>query len=142
MPGFDLALNGCLRLASFRTMRAACMELAARRRIRGRRNRSLKDDPLHLVIRIGNGDSREKSLRVRMKRIVEDVLRLSVFDEASEVHDADVVRNVLNDRKIVRNEKVGEVVLFLKLFKKVYYLSLDRNVKSAYRLVADDEPGI
>ena len=43
---------------------------------------------------------------------------------------------MLYDGKIVRNEQIGKVMLFLKFIQKVDDLRLDGYVQSGYRLVA------
>ena len=57
------------------------------------------------------------------------------FNNISEVHYRDLVRDVLYNRKVVGNKDVGHSLLALELFKKVDDLCLDGHVKCGYRLV-------
>ena len=142
MSRFDLALDRRLVLASFHTVRAAGMELAPGRGIGGGRDRPLQHDPVHLRRRIGHRDRREQRLGVRMQRVLEDVLGRAVFDETAEVHNAHRVRDMLDDRQVVRDEQVGQLVLLLQFLQQVDDLRLDRHVERRDRLVADDEFGV
>ena len=61
------------------------------------------------------------------------------FDDASEVHDRDARRHMLNEREVVRNEEVGKTACTLELFKERHDLSLNRNVEGARGLVENEE---
>ena len=61
------------------------------------------------------------------------------LDDLAEVHDGDVVGDVLHDRQVVRDEEVREAELVLQLLEQVEHLRLDRDVERGDRLVADDE---
>ena len=64
-----------------------------------------------------------------------------MLDDAAEIHDGNVVADVLHHREIVRDEQVGELPLALQVLQEVDDLRLDRDVERRHRLVADDQPG-
>jgi hypothetical protein len=55
--------------------------------IGGAWNFALQDDSISFDIGIGNRDSREESLRIRMDRVMEKLTSLCNFDKGSEIHD-------------------------------------------------------
>src|SRR5438270_2813714 len=89
---------------------AARAEPAARRRIRGAGHVALEDDPLALpsLRRLFDRHRGEERLRVRMRGPLVDVLLRAELDDLAEVHDGDAVRDVPDEREIVRNEEVSE----------------------------------
>src|SRR5687768_2307253 len=74
-----------------------------------------------------------------MLRIRIELARFSDLDDLSEVHDRDAIADVLDNRKIVCDEEVGECEALLEILQKVEHLRLDRNVESRYRLIEHDE---
>lgn len=62
-----------------------------------------------------------------------------LLDDAPEIHDSDIVRNVPHDRKVVRDEYERQVILPLQSRKEVQDLRLDRNIESRDRLIANDQ---
>ena len=54
----------------------------------------------------------------------------------AEIHNADSVGEVLNDREVMRDKENGKTELFAKLVEKVDYLRLNRYVKSGQRFVS------
>ena len=61
------------------------------------------------------------------------------LDDAAEVHDADAVGDVVDDREVVRDEEVGEAQPPLQVAHQVQHLRLHRDVERRRRLVADQE---
>ena len=59
----------------------------------------------------------------------------------AEVHDGDAVGDVLDDRKVVADEDVGDVVLALQAVEQVEDLGLDGHVECRDGLVAHDDLG-
>ena len=55
------------------------------------------------------------------------------------MHDQDKVTNVLNHSKIMGNEQIRDAQLFLQILQEIDDLSLDADIESADRLVANDE---
>ncbi len=46
---------------------------------------------------------------------------------------------MLHDRKVMRDEEVTQPDIALEVVEQVDHLSLNRDIKRRYRLVADDE---
>ena len=55
------------------------------------------------------------------------------------VDDADAVGDEADDAEVVRDEEVGDVLLFLELLHEVQYLRAYGDVERGDRLVGDDE---
>ena len=62
------------------------------------------------------------------------------FDELAVLHHRDLVRQVLDDAEVVRDEEIGDAELLLQLLQQVEDLRLHRDVERRGRLVADDQP--
>ena len=45
------------------------------------------------------------------------------------VHNADRIRNMLNNRKIVGDEQVGQVIFIMQFFQQIDDLGLNGNVQ-------------
>ena len=93
---------------------AALCKPAAGLRVNGARQ--LADDQFTLLLRVvqlRHGDRLQKRLRIRMDRVFEQRRGRRLFNALAEIHDTDIVRNVLDDRKVVRNEKVCEAQFVL-----------------------------
>ena len=108
MSLFYLALLRRFFLTTSRAVRTACMELAARRRICRRRDRAFQHDTVHSRIRIRDRDCRKQSLCIWMKRIFENICCLTILYEISEIHNAYRIRNMLYDRKVVRDKQIRQ----------------------------------
>ncbi len=65
----------------------------------------------------------------------EDVLRRSLFDDATEIHDRDPIGEMMHDRQIVTDQDQCQAELALQARKQVQDLSLHRNVESGSRLI-------
>ena len=74
-----------------------------------------------------------------MLRVLDHLLRRSLLDDATQVHDADTVRHVLNHRQVVADEQVGQPELSLQILHEVEDLRLDGHVQGRDRLVGDDQ---
>ena len=108
---------------------AARMEATARRR-RGRvRQLPREHNPLPPApVRVGRRDRGHQSFRVRVERPREQRFLGRELDDASEVHDCDVIGDVTDDAEIMRDEEVGETLLPLEALQEVDHLRLDRHV--------------
>ena len=76
-----------------------------------------------------------------MLRPSEDRARVGVFDDAAEIHDGDLVADVLDHAEVVRDEDVAQLELLAQVFQQVDDLGLDGHVQRAHGFVADDELG-
>jgi hypothetical protein len=66
---------------------------------------------------------------------------LGELDDAAEIHDGDTGGDVLDDRKIVADEHVGELELAAQVHEQVEDLRLNRDVEGGGWLVADHDLG-
>src|SRR3954470_4890868 len=119
--------------------RAARAEPAAARRVDRARDVAAQHDARRLPPRLRHRNSGKQSLRVRMQRPREEVGRCRVLDDLAEVHDGYPVRDVSDDREVVRHEEVRETERLLELDEQVEHLRLDRDVERRHRFVGDDE---
>ena len=77
------------------------MELTALGRICGRRNGALEHNPVSMRIGIGHRNCREQRLGIGMQRMVEDILRCTVFHQIAQIHNANRVGNMLYHGKVM-----------------------------------------
>ena len=132
--GYVLAYLGCVG--------ATGVEAAALGRISRRGDIALKHYAVHLHIGIRVRNCREESLGIGVEGVGEDVLLVTELNHSTKVHNADLIRDELNYRQIVRNEEVGEVHRLLKFLQKIDDLCLNGNVERGYGLVTNDKLGV
>ena len=108
---------------------------------RADRQLTLKSDLL-LCLYAYVGNRCEKRLCIRMKGVGKQFLGLSLFYQRTEIHDSDAMRDITNNAYIMGDKQQAEVHFFLQAGEHVEDLSLNGNVESRYRLVADYELGI
>lgn len=118
---------------------AARTESAAFRRIHRTRHVAGQEDPLSSACLIDRWDRRKECLRVRMRRTCIKLRARRHFDDLPQIHDGHTVRNVLNDREVMGNEKIRQTAFFAQFHEKINDLGLDRNVQSRDRLIQDQE---
>ncbi len=82
---------------------------------------------------------RDQPRGVRMPRRSADVLSGPDLDQLAEVHHADRVGHVPDDRQIMRDEQVAQSVLPLQLAHQVEDLRLHRHVQCGHGLVRHDQ---
>src|SRR4051812_39593466 len=61
------------------------------------------------------------------------------LDNRAQIHDSHAVADMLDNRKIMRDEEVSDPMTLLEILKQIDYLSLDRNIEGAHRLIANDQ---
>ena len=127
-------------LAFLGRQRAARMEHAAGGRIERARQLALDDGARPGALDDGIGDRRRRQQRlgVGVLRVGEQLVGGRVLDDAPEVHDGDLGRDVAHHGQIVGDEQVGQTELLLQVLQQVDHLALDRHVERGHRLVADD----
>jgi hypothetical protein len=76
-----------------------------------------------------------------VKRTGEYLFGRSLFDYLAEIHHRHAIRYVPDHRKVMRDEKISQFELLLKLREQIQYLSLYRNVERRDRFIANDEFG-
>ena len=74
--------------------------------------------------------------------MLEDLLRHAAFDDAAVLHDDRSVGEITNDRKIVRDEQVGQTEPVAQIFEKVDDLRLDRDIQRRNGFVTYDDLGL
>ena len=130
---------GAVVAAPRHRVRAARVEVAARRRIERRRDLALDRDE-RALLRLDLAGLGQQRLRVRMvraRRRVASVGPLSTTRPRYMIDDA--VAEVLDHAEVVADEQVGEVERLAQLDEQVQHLRLDRHVERRDRLVADQE---
>jgi hypothetical protein len=93
--------------------------------------------PANLGIGLEHG--RQKRMRVRVQRVVEQHGGVGNLHDTTEVHHRDAVGYVPYDAEVVRDEKIRERPLSLQPAQQVDDVGLDRDVERRDRLVANDE---
>ncbi len=127
-----------------RRVAAARVEGAARRRPRRIGDLARKADARAGPPQAGIGHRHggEQRLGVGVLRIGEERRRRRFLDDAADIHHRDPVRDVLDDREVVRDEEIGEAELVLQVLEQVESLRLHRDIEGRDRLVGDDEARI
>ena len=121
--------------------RAAGVEAAAGRRVRGRGQVAREQDLLALVLdhRVRDRDRGHQRARVGVQRRRVELAGLRLLDQPAEVHHADPVADVAHHREVVGDDEVGEPELVLQLLEQVEHLRLHRDVERGDRLVGHDQ---
>src|SRR5665648_61338 len=70
-----------------------------------------------------------------MQRIGKNILFVPVFDEVPEIHDADGVRNMLDNRKVMGDEQICQIKFLLKIHEQVDDLGLNRYIERRNRFI-------
>src|SRR5436190_315748 len=130
------------RLALRQHIRAARVEAAAGGRIDRTWNVTLKDRPPALETGLGHRSGGQQRLSIGMQRFFEQVGIVGKLDDAAEIHHRHAMTDMLDHRKVVRHEQVGELKLLLQVDQQVENLRLYRDVESRDRLIGDDEARI
>ena len=71
----------------------------------------------------------EKRLRIGMERTGVELFGGGDLHDAAQIHDRNTIRNIFDHAQVVRDEKVGEGKLALKVAEKIDDLRLDRDVE-------------
>src|SRR5438093_794563 len=122
--------------------RTSRMEAAARRR-----RQQIRDDSWNRgergarfeLLTLRRNDRLEETLRVRMKRVGEEIGHRSVLDDFPGVHDGDPVAEFRDDRKVVRDVEDCGIDSFPEVFEKPKDLRLRRHVERRRRFVGDHQ---
>ena len=94
---------------------------------------------LPALARLLDRHRRQQRLRVRMRRLLVDLVLRPDLDDLAEVHDGDAVGDVADDRQVVRDEDVRQAEVALERLEQVHDLRADRDVERGHRLVEDDQ---
>ena len=115
------------------------MELTAGRWVCRRRNAPFQNHTLHFHIRIRYRNRAEQCFRIWVERIAENLLFLSVLHQIAKIHNADGVRDMLDNREIVRNKQICQSEIPLQIHQEIDDLGLYRNIQCRHRFIADDK---
>ena len=63
----------------------------------------------------------------------------AALDDAAEIHDGHLMRQIVDHREVMRDEQVGQPEVVLQCLEQIENLRLDRDVKRRGRLVANDQ---
>ena len=72
---------------------------------------------------------------------VEDLVAVALLDDGAAQHHHDVVREMLDHRKIVRHKQIRQAELLLQIEQQVEDAGLDRDVERRDRLVEREDLG-
>ena len=102
---------------------------------------ALQNDPVTVSgrFRIRNRNCGKQGQRVRMNRMIHQLVRVRNLHHVSQVHNRNTVGDMLYNQKVMRDEEIRDAQLILQILKHVQNLRLNRYVQSRYRLIADDE---
>ena len=100
---------------------------------------TFEDDSVFLMTRVWNWNCRKQCFCEWMEWVAVKQFFWSCFCNETKIHNCNSVRNHFNNGKVVGNENISKVVLFLKLMEKVENLCLNGNVQSRDRFVSDDK---
>src|SRR5260370_22585911 len=117
-----------LRPAAIEHEWTASVESASAGWIDRARHVALQDDRGARGPGLRHRHGREQRLGVGMFWRGEDLLPWRHLDDLAEIHHADTVRHVLDDREIVADEEQREAELLLQVLPQVDDLRLDRDV--------------
>jgi len=69
-------------------------------------------------------------------------MHFGLFNDFSQVHDRNLVADMLHNREIVRNEQVRDAEILLQLDQEMKDLGSNRHVQSRNEFVANDDSRI
>src|SRR6266581_4525236 len=128
--------------ASLEGDRAARVESASGRDVRGIRSLAFQDDALPPSVRVGDRHDGHERLRIRVPRILDQLSRRPFLDDLLQVHDPDAVREDPGEGEVVGDEQVGEAFLLPQLQEQLEDFRANRHVEHRDGLVGHDELGI
>src|SRR5262245_31330786 len=108
--------------ATFDRISTARVKVASRGRRKRTRNIALQELPLPSAVRLRDEYHGEQGTGIGMSWIREQLVRSRGLDDAAEIHDGNPIGDVLDHRKIVRNEDVGQGKAFAKVGEQVEHL--------------------
>src|SRR5439155_18811744 len=81
----------------------------------------------------------QETLRIGMLRTVGEGFRRADLDDLARVHDGDSVRELEQEREIMRDEEHGEAEVTFQRLDLLHDLALDDDVERRRRLVHDNQ---
>ena len=129
---------GQLLLAAIEDVRAARVEPAAAGRRQQRRRRAGNlDEPVDVGLEARQ--RAEQAPRVRVQRMLEELVDRRLLGHARRVHDDDLVGDLGDDAEVVRDHDDRGAVVVLELVHQLEDLRLRRHVEGRRRLVGDEQ---
>ena len=81
------------------------------------------------------GVAEKQGLGVGMLRFAEDRVPAPRFNRDSQIHDHDLVGDMLDDRQIMADKEIGQIEAFLQVDEEVEDLGLDRDIEGRDRFI-------
>ena len=114
MPGLDL-LKRLRLMAGLTGMRAPGRKTAAGLGIDGRNQFTLDQNALGRIVNIHRRDRREQRLGIGMKGLFKQLLRITGLHQLSQIHNADLMRDMPHHRQVMCDEHIGQSQLILQV---------------------------
>ena len=130
MTCLDFLQLRLLGAASVCSVCAALCETADGCGVDGRCDFALQQDSFLSSTQLGQGDSGQQSLCIGMYGVVEEDFGRSLLDQLAQVHNSDIIGEMVNDGEVVCDEHICQTTLLLNLVHQVQVLSLYGNVLS------------
>ena len=108
MTGLFFCQDHVLPAACICRVGAAFCKAASLFGIDGRGELAFHGDPVHRNLRIWNRNSRKQSLRIRVHRLFKQLVGRCFFYHLAQIHDQNIVGNILDNGEVVRNEQIGQ----------------------------------
>ena len=74
-----------------------------------------------------------------MRHLSEHLVPTAIFDNASGVHDADMIRHLIDDTHVVRDDKDRHSCFLLQIGNQPQNLCLDGDIEGGGRFVGDEQ---
>ena len=94
------------------------------------------------AMRIGKRHGIQQGAGIGMSRLAIHRLRLAQLDHVAQVHHSNAIADVLNNRKVMRDEQIGQIEFFLQILQQIDDLRLNGDIQRRDRLVSHDQLGI
>ena len=118
------------------------MERTTLRPVERMRNRPADGRKLQPRHRVDARNGLQQSLRIRVLRVVKDVVDLALLDHPAEIHDHHVVGHLRHHAEVVGDEHDRHSPLPLQLAQQIQDLRLRGDVQRRRRLVGDQQARI
>ena len=136
LPQLGRPRGAFLGVAELLPQPAPGVEPASRGRVHRGRDVALEDQPAAPAARIRVGDRGQEGHGVGVAGLPVEVLHRAHLRDLAQVHHAHPVADVLDDREVVTDEQVRQVVVLPQVQEQVEDLALDGDVERGDRLVA------
>ena len=83
---------------------------------------SRKNDALAFLLRIDLQDRGHQGFRIRTRGIFKNLFCRTAFHDLSEIHDRHMVGDMLDERQVMRNEKIRQFKFLTQVKEQIAYL--------------------